>query len=483
MSTYDQGAGVEPDGEEPEPSRGRWTKRVSFSDAVGGSSFAYRTDELLTTGGEPARANLSARNSGAREVRKVGRFTLYAGVADPIAESELLRAEGFQSQPNHVFFAHCGGGCGGWCPPHPAAMCGGPAGAGANPVYATPVYATPVYATPVYATPVYATPVYATPVYATPVYATPNSAYRTTGLRRSSARPAPNETPLDAVASLIETQPVAGAPHVIVLDTGLAHPDYRPTTLGSSVAESTKGVNVDLPDEDSPTDGYLDPAAGHGTFIAGLITQVAPGCRVTVHRVLSTFGDGDEANIADRIDVIRADLLEQPEEDPTRTVLSLSFGGYAFKDAEVLAVAIAAIQTLGVVVVASAGNDGTCRPPLPAALPNVVSVGAIGPYGPAAFSNYGPWVKACAPGVDLLSTFFRNYEGDTPAGDAGVDPDNFDGWALWSGTSFSAPVVAGALARTMLADPGCTAKTAVERVVEAPALMRIPNLGTVVNVI
>lgn len=479
MSTYDQGAGVEPNGAEREPSIGRWTKRVRFSDAVGGSSFAYRAEELLTNGGDVARESISARNSDVRELGKVGAFTLYGGIEDPIAESELLRMEGFKAQPNHVFFAHCGAGCGACCPPHPAALCGGSAGAGANPVYATPVYATPVYATPVYAT-----PVYATPVYATPVYATPNSAYRTTGLRRSSARPAPIDTPvLEAVDNLINTASIEGAPHVIVLDTGLAADDGHRPDFPASVTEFTTGVDVDRPDEDTPTDGFLDPAAGHGTFIAGLVTQVAPGCRVTLHRVLSTFGDGDESEIAKRIDLIRAELLAQPVEARRRTVLSLSFGGYAFKDAQVLAVAIAAIQNEGVVVVASAGNDGTCRPPLPAALPNVVSVGAIGPHGPAAFSNYGPWVKACAPGVDLLSTFFRGFEGRTPAGDAGVDPDNFDGWALWSGTSFSAPVVAGALARAMLADPACTAKTAVERVVDAPALMRIPNLGTVVNVI
>lgn len=476
MSTHDQRAGVEPTDEEPEPPRGRWAERVTFSDAVGGSSFAYRTEQLLTAGGDAARESIMTRNSGAREAGRVGKFTLFEGVTDPIAESELLRMEGFQSQPNHVFFSHCGCAC---CPPHPAAACG--ESPGANSVNASRLFAAPVYATPVYAT------LNATPVYATPVYATPNSAYRTTGLRRSSVRPAPIGTPLKAVATLVATQPTADTPHVIVLDTGLADPDYRPP-FSSSVVASTRGVNVDVPDEDSPKDDYLDPAAGHGTFIAGLITQVAPGCRVTLHRVLSTFGDGDEYKIARRIDRIAADLVAapvagQPKEDPIRTVLSLSFGGYAFKDPQVLAVSIAAIQALGVVVVASAGNDGTCRPPLPAGLPNVVSVGAIGPLGPAAFSNYGPWVKACAPGVDLLSTFFIKFKGKTPAGADGVDPDNFDGWALWSGTSFSAPVVAGALARTMLADPACSAKTAVERVVDAPALMRIPNLGTVVNVI
>lgn len=471
MSGYDQGAADAGPGREP--LRGRWTKRVSFSDAVGGSSFAYRTGEVLTTGGEAALERSRARNSDVVQVGAIGEFILIAGVTDPIAESELLRMDGFRSQPNHVFFAHCGGGC---CPPHPAAACGG--SAGANPVYATPVYATPVYATPVYAT-----PVYATPVYATPVYATPSSAYRATGLRRSSVRPMPDGTPVEAVDSLFDTGPIPDAPHVIVLDTGLAHAEHVPDFGNASVAAAS-GADVDLPDEDVPVgDGFLDPASGHGTFIAGLISQVAPGCRVTVHRVLSTFGDGDEFTIAGRIDDIAAALANQSEAERGRTVLSLSFGGYAFRDPQVLAVAIAAIQALGVVVVASAGNDGTCRPPLPAALPNVVSVGAVGPNGPAAFSNYGPWVRACAPGVDLLSKYFTNYDGATPATADGVDPDRFEGWALWSGTSFSAPVVAGALARTMIADTACTARDAVARVVDAPSLMRIANLGTVVNVI
>jgi hypothetical protein len=35
--------------------------------------------------------------------------------------------------------------------------------------------------------------------------------------------------------------------------------------------------------------------------------------------------------------------------------------------------------------------------------------------------------------------------------------------------------------RTVL-ERGCTALEAVDRVIDAPSLMRIPNLGTVVNV-
>jgi hypothetical protein len=60
------------------------------------------------------------------------------------------------------------------------------------------------------------------------------------------------------------------------------------------------------------------------------------------------------------------------------------------------------------------------------------------------------------------------------------DADNFAGWAVWFGTSFAAPVVVAALVQEM---NSCdlTAAQAVERVIDNPALYRIPGLGTVVN--
>jgi subtilisin family serine protease len=44
----------------------------------------------------------------------------------------------------------------------------------------------------------------------------------------------------------------------------------------------------------------------------------------------------------------------------------------------------------------------------PAALPSVVSVGALDQSGRADFSNFGGWVDCCAPGVDVVSTFFSS---------------------------------------------------------------------------
>ena len=433
-------------GEDRERPRGPWAERVRFGDHLGGAPFAYRPGQVVTGSGDACRAAVHELAAGA-SVTELGSSLHLAEVDDPLGLVDELRLRGHVAHPNHVFFAH-GAGCD-CCPPHPASVAGG----GGNAVNASPVYASPVYASPVYASPVYASPVYAS----VPVH--------------SSARPAPAGAPTAALIRDYRRPAGTRAATVIVLDTGLAAHPFRPAALAEPAPiQAASPADEDRPDEND--DHQLDPAAGHGTFIAGVVDQVAPGCAISVHRVLSTFGDGDEVAIAACLDALHPD-------DPTHTIVNLSFGGYVLEHPHLMARAVRRLQRLGVVVVASAGNDGTCRPTYPAALPGVVSVGAIGPGGPAPFTNYGSWVRACAPGVDLLSAFFRDV--DSSAGGDG-DPGRFDGWALWSGTSFAAPVVVGALARTMR-DAGCTAEEAVNRVIDAPALMRIPYLGTVVNVL
>jgi hypothetical protein len=57
---------------------------------------------------------------------------------------------------------------------------------------------------------------------------------------------------------------------------------------------------------------------------------------------------------------------------------------------------------------------------------------------------------------------------------------DFFGWATWSGTSFAAPIVAGAIARE-IGLYGLTAEQAADRVVFDERLFRLPGLGTVVN--
>ena len=51
-------------------------------------------------------------------------------------------------------------------------------------------------------------------------------------------------------------------------------------------------------------DGYLDLAAGHGTFVAGIVRQVAPRAEVTVYRAVDSDGVGTEVTVA--CEMIRA---------------------------------------------------------------------------------------------------------------------------------------------------------------------------------
>ena len=91
----------------------------------------------------------------------------------------------------------------------------------------------------------------------------------------------------------------------------------------------------------------------------------------------------------------------------------------------------------------------------------MVSVGALNPNGTdALFSNAGPWVRAYAPGASVMSTLPQFQGGLEPAARTeayqrvreSIDPDDFTGtFALWSGTSFAAPLFAGRVA-TRLCD-------------------------------
>jgi subtilisin family serine protease len=159
-------------------------------------------------------------------------------------------------------------------------------------------------------------------------------------------------------------------------------------------------------------------------------------------------------------------------------VLSLSMGYYHENAADdlldpILWGILDELGRLGVIVVCSAGNDATDRPSYPAAFAPwsngkgpihrqrdrvpVVSVGAQNPNtSDALFSNAGPWVKTYAEGAMVMSTIPPTFQGGleplarTEAYQRereSVDPDNFaSGFALWSGTSFAAPLFAGRVA-------------------------------------
>ena len=96
-----------------------------------------------------------------------------------------------------------------------------------------------------------------------------------------------------------------------------------------------------------------------------------------------------------------------------------------------LAKAVAAAQSHGLLIVAAVGNDGPAAPPLyPAAWPGVVAVTGVDPRRRVlAEAGRGPHVMFAAPGSGLW----------------GADVDG--GYAELRGTSFAAPLVAALLAR------------------------------------
>ena len=123
--------------------------------------------------------------------------------------------------------------------------------------------------------------------------------------------------------------------------------------------------------------------------------------------------------------------------------------------------------------VAAAGNLQTSRPYFPAALPGVIGVGGLDRGGPAWFTNFGSWVDACAPAVNVVSTFFNDVT-ETIDGQA---PRHFQEWARWSGTSFAAPKVAGAIAQEMYLSDGLGRRGVAPAVVDEPPPPPRPRRG------
>lgn len=264
----------------------------------------------------------------------------------------------------------------------------------------------------------------------------------------------PGEDP-EASLPLYDVLPVKGqAPNptsalgqgvrVAVIDTGIDQDAVSASGLDHQSFDPAR----DLDSLDDPTAaGLLGPAAGHGTFIASLISSVAPGATVLSYGVAGPLGLADELDIAEGV--------RRAVEDGAH-VINLSLGGYPFskksagptlRSFSILESAIAGIPEK-VAVVAAAGNCGSSDEFYPAAFPRVVSVAALDQAGRLwEHSNYGPWVQACARGVAVRGLFVKGRE--NPVYDPDGRAETWDGkvnFATWTGTSFAAPLVAGQIA-------------------------------------
>ena len=176
---------------------------------------------------------------------------------------------------------------------------------------------------------------------------------------------------------------------------------------------------------------------GHGTFVAGVLRQAAPGAWFDPERALDQNGIGDERTVADAVTAVMRRKVQ---------ILNLSLGCFTQDDLPSLPLqnVIASIPEQ-VVIVAAAGNAASRRPNWPAAFERVIGVAAVthGIKGlePAKYSNYGRWVDACAPGEHISTYVSGRLE---LAGDSTVRV--FERFARWYGTSFASPLVAGRIA-------------------------------------
>lgn len=207
---------------------------------------------------------------------------------------------------------------------------------------------------------------------------------------------------------------------VALVDSGvsLAHPD---------LAANLESDGYDFGDGDpDPNDGL-----GHGTGVAGVLAAVAnngvgvaglaPAVRVLPVKI--SKGSSSEFS-ADAV----AQAVDYAVGKGARVInLSMVFD----QSTEVLRQSIQSALEHGIAVIAAAGNSGG-PVAFPANMPGVIAVAATDRSGGLyATSNRGPEVAIAAPGADILTTRLN----------AGYGPQ--------SGTSFAAPMVAGAIAALM----------------------------------
>lgn len=280
---------------------------------------------------------------------------------------------------------------------------------------------------------------------------------------------------------------------VAVLDTGITrHPDLAGHVLagydfvstveyandgdGRDADPSDPGDWVSAADQrDASFDGCgLQDSSWHGTQIAGLVAAVTGNAtgvastswdgRVLPVRVAGKCG----AEVADIIDAMRwaaglpvakgggGFLPRNP--NPAR-IVSISFGSSAACNAAYQAT-IDELAAHGVVVVAAAGNEHAA-PMRPANCAGVIGVAALNRDGfKATYSNFGAELVIATVGGDPDDEgawgAILGDDGIVTLDNAGRTGPGAGRYARVFGSSYSAPIVAGAIGLMLSANPALT---------------------------
>jgi len=229
---------------------------------------------------------------------------------------------------------------------------------------------------------------------------------------------------LDADEDNIEGYAAGGGAVVVgSIDTGadMDHPEYA----GRTIAGKDWYNNDNSPEDDdghgSHTTGTM---VGTNVGVAG-VSGAASNVQVYVQKVCGRRGCPTSAIVS---------AIYAAADYPGMVAMNLSLGGGSESQAEKDAIAYATAKN--VLVIASAGNDGTGTVACPACDPNAISVGSTTWRDErASYSQYGPGLDITAPGGNCFSN-------TTPEG---CIYSAFMGGAYeWEqGTSMAAPQVTG----------------------------------------
>ncbi|MCP4255315.1 MAG: S8 family serine peptidase, partial [Candidatus Scalindua sp.] len=221
---------------------------------------------------------------------------------------------------------------------------------------------------------------------------------------------------------------------IAIVDSGV---DYNHVDLSTNIWVNPGEISGNGVDDDG--NGYIDDVRGwdfynadnspmddvsHGTHCAGIaaakgnnsigVTGIAPNTRIMALRIGGTSGPSTVAAV---------EAIEYAA-DNGADIISNSWGGPSYSST--LNDAVEYANSLGVLLLAAAGNEDTDVSHYPSGYSKVLSVGATDQNDARAwFSSYGADVDVAAPGVNILSTI----------------PSN--GYDYVSGTSMSTPLVAG----------------------------------------
>ncbi len=202
---------------------------------------------------------------------------------------------------------------------------------------------------------------------------------------------------------------------VAIVDTGIStkHPDLK-VWGGINTIDPRRSYN------------YNDDN-GHGSHVAGIVSAlnnsigvvgVAHKAKLYAVKVLNASGSGYLSDVVEGLDWCIKNQMQ---------VINMSIG--TSTDVQSFHDAVRAVNSAGIVQVASAGNNYGGPVVYPAAYPETIAVSATDRNDSIApFSSTGDEIDLSAPGVEIYSTYKnRSY-------------------AMMSGTSMSAPHVSGTAA-------------------------------------